>query len=172
LKNFPYLCDKFGIGITIGSIRIDILVLSFFNKHTPFMDSLQARKAIKQLILLHNQILLAGGTYAFSTQNRHYIIKRKLLLKLFRLPLTEENYGLIFAYPLSPAFDFSDVPSEAMCYYRAKSIVLLYHYGILDGDSTAKRTGESWSLDEQVEYSYQSLLGRSNENAGRATPAA
>lgn len=110
------------------------------------------------MILLHQKILMDGGTFAFSSQYRSFIIQRKLLLKAFFLPETEENIHDMFRYPYSQAVDITVLQDESICPKCAEIIIELFDYGIKEGSMYAKRVGESLTVEEQTEYMRNNLM--------------
>lgn len=121
------------------------------------MHTNRSKNAIKQLIQLHQLIQLAGGTYTFSPQYRQFIIKRKMLLKLFNLPETDQTIQRLFEYPLSQAYDIFNVQNESICKHCAASMVEMYYCEVRAGSFNAKKFGESWTLDEQAAYVHATL---------------
>lgn len=101
---------------------------------------------------------MAGGTFAYSDQYRRFIIKKKMLLKLFNLPTTDQNIRLLFEYPMSQAFDILKIPDESVCKHCAAEMVKQFDFGVRHNSGNAKKYGESWNPSEQVNYVYNTLM--------------
>lgn len=76
----------------------------------------------RQKILIHNilrlqdELYLAGGTYAYSKQNRRLNKKIRLLLEKSGLEYSKENIIHVFSYPFDPpSFDIKDNCDVSIC---------------------------------------------------------
>jgi len=122
------------------------------------MTPAKTRIAIRSLIKIHQRILLEGGTFAYSDQYRRFIIKRKMLLKLFNLPTTDQNIRLLFEYPMSQAYDIFKIGDESICRHCAAEMMKQFDFGVRHNSGNAKKYGESWNLGEQVNYVHNTLI--------------
>jgi|GEM_PF-5962385 hypothetical protein len=130
------------------------------------MDEQQALKAIRSMIKSYNQIQLDGGTYSFSKQYRQFIIKRKLVLKMFGLEANKDNYWILTAYPLSLHRDILKPPAEETCPYRPFSIIKAFHWAVHLNKLGSRVAGKSWTLDNQVNFVYNNLIAKLEDNLG------
>lgn len=127
------------------------------------MNSTKTKKAIRNVIQLHKQIVMDGGVSAFSPQYKSYLILRALLLKMFHLPFIEENIDMIFTYPLSPAIDLFEPVDEVHCRFRAHVIVSLWHCRVERGNIYSRRAGQGWTIEDQVDFVYRALFTKACE---------
>lgn len=89
------------------------------------MNATKAKKAIKSVIQLNQRFLMDGGAWACSPQQKSFLIQRTLLLRMFNLPCSKENFDLIFTYPLSPSIDLFEPVDEVQLVPSGKMLVRL-----------------------------------------------
>ena len=127
------------------------------------MNAAKTKKAIKSAIQLSQQFLMNGGAWACSPQQKSFLIQRTMLLKMFHLPCTKENFDLIFTYPLSPSIDLFEPVDELHCDVKAFWAVRLWQCRVEYGSIYARRAGQGWTIEEQVEFVYQALVTKACE---------
>jgi hypothetical protein len=124
----------------------------------------QARQAIRQLIILHQDVLLAGGISPLSDPYTQFIAQKKAVLRTFALPETNENLFIMFDFPLSRAYDYPFPMWEKICFFRRETLVRSYYYNLQRGIPWAKNANNLWNLEERVEWCYGNLVTRAIEH--------
>ena len=128
------------------------------------MNRKRARQAIRQLIILQDELIRSGGVSPLSDPYTKFITQKKIVLGLFQLPETNKNLFILFDFPLSHSNDYPFPLLENFCTVKRELIVKWYYYDLKKGKSWARRADKSWGRQEQAGWVYKNLVNRAIEH--------
>jgi len=114
---------------------------------------------IKELLIMHDQLIWAGGYHQQSLVYHLFHQKTERLLKIFNLPNTSDMVGLIFGVPLSQFIDINNPCSVENCPLKAKEMMYLYLDTVRSGCMQPYREYQHlWTMNERVEAVFDNLV--------------
>jgi len=140
------------------------MVLFYFQNQIQHMNDVLVKRMIKELLIMQDQVLWAGGYHEHSEIFCLLKYKTEKLLKLYHLPYTSDMVAQIFDYPLSQAFDFMNPCRVENCQHTAKQMMTAFitnakyqnmHYH--------RRYPHLWTLNEKVDWVHSNLIMLTDE---------
>ena len=123
------------------------------------MDEKTVKIRIRQLLLLQQEIALAGGMHQFSPQCRHYSRKLRLIFASFGLDASYENIKTVFDYPFTYSLDVANYCSVDLCPHASRWFIKYAMIGVNANIKTIEEQGRKiWSVEQRANWVYDSLI--------------
>jgi hypothetical protein len=114
---------------------------------------------IKELILMHQDLIWAGGYHLHSEVYCQFQYKMERIMKMFALPCSSDMISLVFGVPLSQFIDIDNPCSVDTCPQKAKEMLYLYMDTVRSGAMQPYRKYPNlWTINERVEAVYDNLM--------------
>lgn len=125
------------------------------------MDEFQAKRRIKELLSLQQQISLLGGIQPFSRLYRNFIMKRRILAKSFGLEPSDLVYQVMFSFPFTTAIDLSFMNcSIDMCENAYWNVYNAVGFELKHNMMPRQKNGNKViSMDQRVDMVFANLVG-------------